>query len=379
MTELSRTNPIHIVHFVSCAASGGAEVYVKDLSIASVKRGHSVTVIFLDRAEESGRSKSYEREFLRQLDDAKVQYEFVGARARRNPVYGWRRVQQLLRKIKADIVHAHLFYALFYTVGCGLPVVYTRHGMNLRMPGLLYRLIFNRMVSAYVGISVSCARALENAGCRPVVKINNGVDASRLSVKKLVATADQGDCDEAAFTFVAVGRLVKEKNYPRMLLALARLPRNRSWRLLIAGEGGERKVLEALITELELGDRVELMGAVSNVKDVLAVSDAFVMSSDSEGLPISLIEATLTGLPVVVTNVGGCAEVVHAACNGIVVDSLSAEGFATALTRMMDDEVLRSSFSRNALLYGAQYELSTALDQHLRLYAEVLGSLSSPE
>ena len=66
------------------------------------------------------------------------------------------------------------------------------------------------------------------------------------------------------------------------------------------------------------------------------------------GLPIALIEATLAGLPVVVTNVGGCAEVVHQCANGFVVDSLDVDGYSAALEKIVADEKLRF-FSRATL------------------------------
>jgi len=177
----------------------------------------------------------------------------------------------------------------------------------------------------------------------------------------------------ASFTFLAVGRLIRLKNYPRLLAALTEVPVDRRWRLLIAGEGRDRENLQKLAAQLGLSERVEFLGNVSNMGECLASANVFVMSSDSEGLPIALIEATLAGLPVVVTNVGGCAEVVHAVCNGIVVDDLDDGSFAKALTRILEDDDLRASFSRNARLYGAKYELSTALSEHLNLYARAIG------
>lgn len=371
---MSDPRPLHVTHFISCPASGGAEVYVKDLSIAAVKSGLRVSVIFLDRAEEAGRDERYQRDFLRQLDDAGVRYDFLGIRARRNPIVGWRETRRILKELETDIVHAHLSYGVLYTVNCGLPVIYTHHNVVLRMPKIIYRFVFNRLVSSYVGISTICAQVLREAGCRPVIQINNGVDSSRLRVRQQEAAGGQGDDDSKPIIFLAVGRLVRQKNYSRMLYAMAQLPNDMPWRLQIAGEGGERAALDALVRKLDLADRVEFLGSVSDINEYFSSADVFAMSSDWEGLPIALIEATLSGLPVVVTNVGGCAEVVHTACNGVVVDELSVASLSSAFLRMIEDAELRAFFARNALLYGGRYELSNALRQHVDLYFDVVGS-----
>ena len=250
---MSEIQPIRVTHIISCPASGGAEVYVKDLSIAAVHAGHSASIVFLDRAEEVGRDEAYQRNFLKQLDSEGVKYEFIGAKARRNPLFGWLRTRQVLGQFESEVVHAHLFYGIFFAIGCGLPVIYTRHGIGLRLPKMAYRIIINRIVSSYVGISVACAAMLRDGGCRPVVQINNGVSASRLRV----TDAGTGGASKAAtqlaapFTFLAVGRLIKLKNYPRLLAALAEVPVDKPWRLQIAGEGRDR----------ERGEEAEAVGA----------------------------------------------------------------------------------------------------------------------
>lgn len=371
---MSEVPDFHVTHIISCPASGGAEVYVKDLSLYAAQSGRKVSIIFLDRAEEAGRDEEYQKAFLGELEEAGISFEFIGAKARRNPIFGWFRLRKVLRKLGSDIVHAHLLYAVIFSAMCGMPVIYTHHSVKLRMPKMFYRLILNKIVSRYVGISVVCAQVLRDAGCRPVTKINNGVNVSRLLTggAEEVGKRRMKTNSDRPFTFLAVGRLVAQKNYPRLLSAMARLSNDKSWRLQIAGEGGERKALEELVLRLELTGKVEFLGNVNDVGELLASADAFVMSSEWEGLPIALIEATLIGLPVVVTNVGGCAEVVHTAYNGIVVDEPGDESLASALERLLSDEELRSSFSRNALLYGSKYELSTAHNEHLRLYSDTI-------
>jgi glycosyltransferase involved in cell wall biosynthesis len=200
-----------------------------------------------------------------------------------------------------------------------------------------------------------------------VVRIDNGVSTERLQF----ARQRSGE-ESTALTLLAVGRLIPYKNYNLLLRALAAIPADLDWRLLVAGEGAEGARLIELSAELGIGRKVNFLGNVSDIAALFADADIFVMSSSAEGLPIALIEATLVGLPVIVTNVGGCAEVVHAACNGLVVDDLSVAAFSEALRRIMEDRSLRDSFSHNGRKYGSRYELDTAVRRHLELYASLM-------
>src|SRR5690606_33267050 len=117
----------------------------------------------------------------------------------------------------------------------------------------------------------------------------------RLSVAE--AAAEPG----AGCRFVAIGRLVAQKNYPLLIEAFAL----HAWpedRLTIAGEGPERSSIQSLIDQHELGDRVALAGHSDDVPELLDRSDVLVLSSDYEGLPAVIIEALAAGLPVATTD-----------------------------------------------------------------------------
>jgi glycosyltransferase involved in cell wall biosynthesis len=161
--------------------------------------------------------------------------------------------------------------------------------------------------------------------------------------------------------------LTDQKNYFLLLDAVAQLS-DLDFGLDIAGEGPLRGELQRGIDERGISDRVRLLGNVSDVPQRLAEADIFVMSSAWEGLPISLLEATLAGLPIVVTNVGGCAEVAHAVGNGLVVEALDANDLAIALRRLIESESQRSFFAQNSLNYSTRYRLETAVALHLSMY-----------
>lgn len=361
------TRKLRIVHVLSSPAAGGAEVYVKDLALAMAARGHFVAIAFLSHAHEVGRQRSYEEIFLDELSSGGVKVDFIGYKARRNPVFGWARMRRLVKEWQPDVVHSHLFYGLLFSVFSAAPVVYSHHSIKLRLGAWVYRLLLDRVVDTYVGICAACVNVLKSASSRPVVRIDNGVSSARVRRRPKLLLGRTG------VRLFSTGRLTEQKNYSLLLEAVAELD-DLDFSLEIAGEGPLRAALEREVGQRHLSHRVTLLGNVSDVAERLSGSDIFVMSSAWEGLPIALLEATLTGLPVVVTNVGGCAEVVHTVGNGLVVDTLDAKDLAAALRRMIESESQRSFFSNNALAYSTRYELNTSLSSHLSLYSDIIGA-----
>lgn len=356
---------LRILQFISSPAAGGAETYVKDISINMVQKGHDVHLLFLQSAQEGGRDADFHSRFLEALTVGGVTHSFLGIASRRMPWRGVSGLRNIIREFQPDVLHCHLYYALVFALfNVGVPVVYTHHNFRLKLPSWFYH-IFDRRVSAYVGICHACTKMLNNVSCRPVVSIDNSVNSNRL-LPRLNPSRD-----DMPVRLVFVGRLCDQKNIPLLLQACARLA-DLDFELYLAGEGPNRDSLQQLVTRLNLQTKVHFLGNISTVPELMHDADIFVMSSAWEGLPIAQIEATLTGLPVLVTNVGGCAEPVHKCANGLVVDDLCPVSYADALRRLVEDEDLRNGFSRNATRYGSHYDIVRAVKEHLDFYESII-------
>jgi glycosyltransferase involved in cell wall biosynthesis len=109
------------------------------------------------------------------------------------------------------------------------------------------------------------------------------------------------------------------------------------YRAAIVGDGPERAALEAAAATAQ----VELLGERGDVPEQLAASDVFVLSSRSEGMPMSILEAMAAGLPVVASAVGGIPEIVRDGETGLLVPPGDADALAAALGRLLDDDGLR--------------------------------------
>jgi glycosyltransferase involved in cell wall biosynthesis len=159
-----------------------------------------------------------------------------------------------------------------------------------------------------------------------------------------------------AFKLLAVGQLDRRKGFHVLIPALASLrDTGVQFDCTIIGEGAERQTLEKMISALELGGMVKLVGAVlhEHVKDYLRVADAFalpcVISEDGwrDGIPVALMEAMHWAIPVISTDILGLPELIENEVSGLLVTAGDAETLAGALSRLASDPELCRRLGRN--------------------------------
>ena len=359
-----------ILHLISAPAAGGAEVFVKDLAACLSASGHSVHIGFVSHANNEDGNRAVERSYLDELDAAGIAYFFVGKHSRYAPWAGAVRVRKYVRENKIDIYHAHLIYGVVFGAFLQVPRIYTHHNIRMRLSRRMFRQVC-RLIDQLVAISDTCADQLELHSGRHVETIFNGTDLRKFANKAVARQYGDETID-----CIAVGRICQQKNYPMMIEALGRLPQESlaRIRLTIVGGGSTQGVseLERRVEELGLRSQVHLAGLSNDVPDLLAESDLFLMSSVYEGLPIALIEATAAGLPAVVTDVGGCREIVEACQNGESVEAGNADAFARAIHRLVANPGLMVAYSGNAIRNAVKFSIERSCSDHASLYSEQL-------
>jgi glycosyltransferase involved in cell wall biosynthesis len=206
-------------------------------------------------------------------------------------------------------------------------------------------------------------KSLHSVNTRKIVRVYNG------AVPIENAPRERWPAKEG-FTLVYVGRLEPVKNHALLLTAFcaahSTMPELRLW---MVGDGSQRKTLEDLAAELGISACVTFWGQQLDVAPYFSAADAFVMSSISEGLPISLLQALSLGLPVVVTNVGGMAEVVRLGRAGITVPVADPNAMAAAFVQIANNDIERANFSANAKeAFRSRFTLQIMADAYMKLY-----------
>lgn len=360
-----------ILHVIWRCGTGGAEGFVRDLSIAMKARGHTVEIAYIASAKDQGASPEFERYFQQTLDAAGIRYRELGYRTRRNPILGALALRRCLRAFKPDIVHLHMPTTVMFRLlapGQGR-TVFTYHNTFLPFPGQLFRL-FDLVVDRYVAICDAAQAVLAPLVGRPIERIYNGITASRMT-----ARVDRPDAERPIV--LSVGNLEHRKGYDVLIEAVVLLRGRLTGSgmqplFLIAGEGGERSNIEAAIRARQLEDWVKLLGTRSDINDLMASAQLFAMTSRYEGFPIALIECAHAGLPAVVTDVGGCREIVREGRNGFVVASEDCAAVADRLHRLLSNRELRERQGEQARLLAREFSIEQSADQHLAFYARTL-------
>lgn len=296
---------------------------------------------------------------------------------------GWAlRFARYLREQRADVVHAHEFAASCYaTLGAklaGVPLVCTIHGKNYWPERYYRRAAFRRVIgsaSAFIAVSDDLrAFASRVLGVDParLRVIHNGVDARKYAHDhemrvRMRAHLGLADTTEA---ILAVGELSAVKGHEVLVRAAASLARaGRNLHVLIAGEGGERERLRELAVQLGIGERLHLLGFRRDVPALLAAADVFAMPSFSEGMPLAMIEAMASAVPIVASEVGGIPSLVTHRSHGLLARAGDADAFAGAMRTLLDDPIARRVYTDAAhRRFLNHFSLDSMLENHRNLY-----------
>jgi glycosyltransferase involved in cell wall biosynthesis len=265
----------------------------------------------------------------------------------------------ILRAERPDIVHAHMpisgFLARLAARVAGVPkVAYTCHGF-----------LFNHTSAALPARCLSFAMEWIAARVTDVfltVSEAEAADAKRLHIARHAEPVRNGR-DPAVFrpdpiargrirselgvppdrpVIIAVSRLVWHKGYPELAAAMRLVPEAELWVVGERLDSDRGPDMATLLRSAGLGDRLRMLGYRSDIPALLAAADIFTLPSRFEGLPMSVIEAMLCGLPVVATNIRGPAEQVIDGETGFLVPPGDAAVLGKALRRLVVDPDLRA-------------------------------------
>lgn len=303
---------------------------------------------------------------------------------------GFLRLVALVREWRPDVVHSHMWHANLMARMARLvapmpALVCTIHniyeGGFLRMAA--YRMT-NGLADHITIISQAAADRFIREHIVPetlVTVVPNGVDPNLFHDG---APGDRAELRQSLglgteFVWLAVGRFEIAKDYPNMLRAFAQVhERYPEAVLLLAGRGTLQEQAEALARHLNLASAVRFLGVRNDVPALLNAADAFVMSSAWEGMPMVLLEAAASGLPIVSTRVGGNQEVVLDGETGFLAPPRDAGALAAAMSRLMDlrETERRIMGGRGREHLRKHYALASVVERWERIYQEVLARKS---
>jgi glycosyltransferase involved in cell wall biosynthesis len=354
-----------VVQVAWSLSAGGSERYATSLAIGLKRHGYRPVVLAF------AVGGAFESALRSESIDFKVLESGVGISVKQV----WRLFQEF-RRTRPRVIHTHHFAPLLHSLPgailSGGRLIHTEHGLSAYKTSR-YRLALRVMswfCDAIVVVGDDAARfMLEKVGIsrRKLRVIPGGVDLSPCAISREEARNRLGlTVDEPVA--VTVARLSPEKNHCMLLRAFARVQDKLNSRLLLVGDGPERSAIETEIARLSLQKSVTLLGVRSDIPEILAASDVFLLSSNREGLPLAVLEAMAAGVPVVATNVGDLPMIVKDGVTGLLVNPDDECEFANALFELLSNENRAKELGNRARKLAEGFSVEAMVRAYESLY-----------
>lgn len=357
---------IKVLHIIPYLATGGAEKLVFDLVCNIDADRFEVTVLCL--YPKGG--WSFEKELYRLghkvlFLDKKVGLDFS------MPF----KINRVIKELKPQVLHLHLAvtkYVLLPAMLNNIPVrIQTIHSTpnkeSTKLDRYAQKIAFKIFKFVPVAISDIMQGLIEqfyNIKKDKIPLIYNGVDIEKYSVKDKKS-------EDSIIKIVHVGRFIHTKRHKLLIEAFSILLKEiQGCKLILAGDGVLKNEAQELVNRIGIQENVQFMGDYTEIPKLLSQCDIFVLCSDWEGLPLSVLEAMAAGLPIVATNVGGIPDIVKE--NGILVPPGDVQMLAEAMLTLINDNATREHMARVSTELVKQYDIKNSSKSYEDIYIKLL-------
>ena len=362
---------MRILLVITGLTMGGAERQVCSLADKFHELGHQVKILVLN--DNIVIRPTYEDIDIISLKMKKNIFGFL---------CGYFNARRLVKKYKADIIHGHMFHANIFIrllrISIFVPkLITTAHSTT---EGGRFRQLIYRVTDCLSDISTNVSQEAVNSfleqGAIPsidrMIVVENGIDTHKFRYNSCVRTEIRSslDINDEKSLFISVGRLTEAKDYPNLLYAFSNLLKNSDCNpvLIIIGIGELETELFELVSKLDLQNSVKFLGLKNNIEEWLSACDVYVMSSQWEGLPLTLIEAMACEKYIVATDCGGNRKLVEGYGSIVPIkdSNLLSNALLQSLCLPVEDKKKLGALARSKIVQ--QYSLASIAKQWLSLY-----------
>lgn len=342
---------------------GGAETMCANLTIELHKQGHDVLVVSL---------YPYQSAITKRIEENQVQIVYLNKKSGIDfSIIS--ALADLMRQFRPDVVHTHLYAGKYAHIAASLVgiqrKVHTIHNIASKDGGKVEQaanyFLFKLLGVIPVSLSTAVQKTvLERYGIpsskSPIVW--NGVPLDRC-VPMREYSAD-------AARFVHVGRFTEAKNQKALIRAFLQLHGQYPGIMLnLYGEGEGKPACEELVRQNSAGGYVHFCGVTDDVYSALSQADVFILPSLYEGMPMTLIEAMGTGLPIITTSVGGIVDMLKDGESALFVDT-DADSIAQGIMKLAGDSDLRKKLGTAALQRSKDFSVEEMAKKYCEIYSK---------
>lgn len=350
-----------IIEIVPFWGLGGAEIMCENLIYELKKLGHDVIAVSL-----------YDTQTVitERFKNAGIDVRFLGKKGGYD-FSMYKKLRQLFTNEKPDIIHTHIHttqYVFPIAKKLKIKVIHTVHSIADKEATKILRIFNKFFFKRFYAVPVALSEIVKDSilteyKLQPdsVPVVFNGIDLSKCRVKSDYSLSQ-------TFKIVHVGSYQEVKNHIGLIDAFEQFHKNHpEAELHLIGDGQRRTVIEQLVREKNLSDNVVFYGFQSSVHEFLNQMDIFTLPSIYEGIPMSIIEAMGTGLPIVATNVGGIPNMLTSGESALLTSVDSSE-IANAFEELYNDADLRERLGKNALVRSKEFSSEEMARKYLEIY-----------
>lgn len=356
-------NKIKILHLLTGLSVGGGEKAALELAKYTDKKHFDIQVISVGKHKDM-LNDFQENNIPIKIIDPKHNY-FRLWRIINLTWVGYKRLAQEIKAYQPDILHAHMGHAIILATLLKLrfpQIKLVFNSQNYIMDstiGSVITYLFKWLRSADIVFAKDMANGIYR---KDATVIPNGIDTQMYGLH-------QPKFDQ--FTFICVGRLTKQKNQLALIKPVSGLKKaGFFFQLLIVGEGEDRLKIEAAIAKYDIQDCIKLLGLRRDIPKLYNKAHCFIMPSLWEGLPLAMLEAASSQLPVIITDVGSVSTLVEAE-NGYMVKDLE-DLFETMKTVINNYEIALQKASRLKNKVRNEYDVAIIARKHEALYTSLI-------
>jgi glycosyltransferase involved in cell wall biosynthesis len=364
---------VKIIQLINSLDNGGAEKFCVELS-NEMSKLHDVTIAT-----------------VKPVESCMVPFQILSERVKlitvnnygKYALKGIFQLYKLIKKEKPDIVHVHsslimIHLFLITRIFVKIKFILTIHSTFSTAYDKLFKLVsFSRFLIKKI-VNVCLSKSLQTAFAEKFSKLNfhcieNGISplnntVELQNVQKEIHTLMN---NKNTKVFISIGNYTPAKNYLNLVNAFRELLAENIVLIIIGDDRSKGKIhwmeLEKIKTK-----NIYFLGSKSNIADYLSVSDALIVPSTAEGMPLVVLEAFSMGIPVIATIAGGLKDMINDQENGVVIEGFDSKSIQTAIKKFtaMSQELILKIKERNKKVFAERYHIKQCAAKYLILYKE---------
>ncbi len=365
---------MRVLHIINSLRMGGAEKLLVKMACLMKSNGIDVDLLVLDAKGAIFTDLLRERGISFSFSHAQNLYSFLQIQA----------IKPLSKNQRYDLIHTHLFPAQLWSVSAlnrsGIPLITTEHStFNRRRDYRIFKGLDRWMYGKYKRIicnsraTKDCLEQWLPETCSKTVLIHNGIDLEAFdSAQAYPKDMFISGYEPGMRLLLKVSSFSQAKDHATVIRALAELPDR--YHLLLVGEGPKEKEIRNLTTSLRMDARVHFLGVRTDVSRIAKSADLLIQSSHWEGFGLSVVEGMACGLPVIVSQTPGLADIFGQ--TALLVPTGNPQALAEMI-RKLEDPLLYQTHATMSREEAKHFSLSQMVSDYQSVYEQVMRSPSS--